>query len=223
MPSSELCKHLHTQDCIRTDSYIHISKIHTYVWMKFIIKNDGFSKWEVSKMAQCVKVLTSSHKVSSSLHSCHVTGLECHGSKSQEGGLSSGPMCSLSLPRASADTSCLPIPLLLINPSCLLPWVSEMPQHAQLRSSLESEPAGASDTEDVPTLVFSRVPVNGQGASSMAREVVFVPFPTHSACLIVHRYCFDLLFLWPCLNSCRMFTISCIRIIWKAFLRWRFH
>lgn len=68
-----------------------------------------------------------------------------------------------------------------------------MPQQSQLRSSLESVPAGTSDTEDVLTLVFSRVPVNGLGASSMAREVVFVPFPTHSVCLIFHRYCFDLM------------------------------
>lgn len=68
-----------------------------------------------------------------------------------------------------------------------------MPQQAQLRSSLESEPAGASDTKDVPTLVFLRVPVNSQGASSMMREVVLVSFPAHSACLIVHRYCFDLI------------------------------
>ena len=68
-----------------------------------------------------------------------------------------------------------------------------MPQHAQLRSSLESEPAGATDTEDVPTLVFSGAPVNGHGTSSMAREVVLVPFPAHSACLILCRYCFDLI------------------------------
>lgn len=61
-----------------------------------------------------------------------------------------------------------------------------MPQQVQLRSSLEAVPAGASDTEDVLTLVFSRVPVNGHGASSMVREVGFVPFPAHSACLIFY-------------------------------------